>query len=447
MNTRTLALVADNGLLVCVEEAGEDNIGVVHARTPQENKGVWETLTRHDLGGGQVALSVTSDKDGIERFLSAQPDGTIRGNRVLPETESATIPPDLKTAIGAWEIAIEVPLEDGRVAYQYLTGYLSADEGLPQATLVANRATINAWEMFTPLYDEAAHPGWDGDWPTLDARTAWAGAFCIPDAIPGSPWGDGRRIWTPAYGCYDEAWRDQIRAQYARRGYRHFVYNCAGLPYGSHYPELADDPDRVARDLDELLGAGLIPVVCATDDRRPDDVLSSFAANDDRIPITFPVWEMNGPLKNDTDRQKRVIEAVRTAAPKADCYLHFTPGHGAIGVPEDECWRWCQAAGTLGLLAQGGNAFPPEDPVAGGQGLESTAVRLAGLTTLGAPPAWAGLYQLTVKFEYGVWGIYNGAGTEEEQIIYSDLFLEWCPNVIGFCDGGTPLAIAATRRR
>ena len=103
----------------------------------------------------------------------------------------------------------------------------------------------------------------------------WRGSFCIPGALPGSPYGNGSRIWTPAYRCYDDHWRAEIRKAYLARKYTHFVYNAGGLPYGSDYPELADDPARVARDLEELLEAGLVPVVCCTDDRQPSTVLNS----------------------------------------------------------------------------------------------------------------------------------------------------------------------------
>jgi len=92
----------------------------------------------------------------------------------------------------------------------------------------------------------------------------------------------------------------------------------------------------------------------------------------------------------------------------------------------------------VGLLAQGANRFPPEDPIVGGQGLESTAIRLAGRIDLGAPPSWAGLHQLTVKFEYGVFDVYHGDVAESEQRAYTASFLAFAPHVVGFCDGGLP---------
>ena len=130
------------------------------------------------------------------------------------------------------------------------------------------------------------------------------------------------------------------------------------------------------------------------------------------------------------------ILATRAAAPQADCYVHFTPGHGSISEDEPGGWRWCQDHGTVGLLAQGSNRFPPEDPASGVRGLDSTAIRLAGRVDLGAPGPWAGLHQLTVKFEYGVFDVYHGGVAESDQRAYTATFLGFTSHVAGFCDGG-----------
>jgi hypothetical protein len=153
---------------------------------------------------------------------------------------------------------------------------------------------------------------------------------------------------------------------------------------------------------------------------------------------------MNGVLHNDLAMMQALIINTRKAAPQADCYLHFTPGHGSISADEAAGWRWSQDHGTTGLLAQGPNKFPGEAPKPGGEGLESTAIRLLGRTDLGAPPSWAGLHQLTVKFEYGVFDVFHGKGTEQEQRAYTAAFLAYAPHVIGFCDGGPAAAAVAT---
>ena len=262
------------------------------------------------------------------------------------------------------------------------------------------------------------------------------GNFCVPGAIPGLPWAPDGRLWTPAYGCYTDQDRATIRQVYRAHGYTHFPYNCAGLPYGSDYPELADDPSRVARDLVELKSAGLLPLVCATDDRKGGQLAQGFLQNPGLITACFPMWEQNGVLNNDEQAQKDLILRVRQAAPLAACFLHFTPGHGSISANEAAGWHWCQDQGVRGLLAQGSNEFPAGDPATEGAGLESTAIRLLGRTDLGAPPDWAGLTQVTIKFEYGISRVYRGGVSEADQVAYTQAFLAHAPHVAGFCDGG-----------
>jgi len=353
--------------------------------------------------------------------------------------------------------------------------YVTAESG-GGSTLRTNEVSPGVWETFAYLPDVGMFVTWDGQHclgvpagaldPIVDATAVfvgftveqleqplpprpqtrvWKGAFCIPRALPGLPFGGADangRIWTPAYGCYDDGWRANIRAAYVSRGYTHFPYNCAGLPYGEDYPELADDSARVARDLTELMAAGLIPVVCATDDRNPWVLCESFVINAGLVVVCFPCWEMNGPLGDDDkdieeQNCKNAILRTRDAAPDAECYLHFTPGHGSISYADEiGGWQWCQANGTVGLLAQGSNRFAAEPADVGGRGLESTAVRLAGLTELGAPPAWAGVNQLTVKFEYGIWDMYHGTVSEMDACNYTQAFLAYAPHVSGYCDGG-----------
>jgi hypothetical protein len=263
--------------------------------------------------------------------------------------------------------------------------------------------------------------------PSLDKRK-WRGSFVIPDALPGIPYGDGRRIWTPAYGCYDDYWRARIREEFATRGYTHFVYNCAGLPYGDHYPELADDVGRVLRDLVELQSAGLVPVVCATDDRFGGRLATSFMANAQQIPICFPGWEFNGWL--DTEGMKQCILDTREAAPDADCYIHFTPGHGSISHDEMGGWRWCQDNDVVGLLSQDDHW---RDPQGTGEGLEGTALRLAGKMS-----GWEGMHLLNVAFEQCTTPVYHDwwGWNEDAQIEFAREMLTYCPSVAGFCDGG-----------
>lgn len=373
--------------------------------------------------------------------------------------------------IGAWETFDTEKMNDTQVALRTSGGFYLTAEGGGGGAVRTNAESPGPWETFT--LSGGVFVTWDGlhvlkvasgaD-PVVDATgerqqgftvevleqpvppsppadvNNWKGSFVIPDALPGIPYGDGKRIWTPAYGCYDDNWRAQMRTAYRRRGYTHFPYNCAGLPYGSDYPELADDSSRVARDLDELKADGIIAVVFATDDRNPTVLCQSFIDNAAHIPICVPVWEMNGPL-GDSDKAveeqncKDAITRTRNAAPNAQCYLHFTPGHGSISYSSEiGGWQWCQDHGTVGLLAQGDNRFEAEAAQAGGEGLESTAVRLAGMSS--APPAWHGMHQLTVKFEYGIYDMYHSNVQESATRQYTMDFLAFAPTVSGYCDGG-----------
>lgn len=412
-----IALEADNGLYVTAEDGGgiDARLGgiALNARATEIN--AWETLEKIDVGGGYFALKTCNDF-----FITAEGGG----GGVL-RTDS--------TSIGVWE------------QFRYVNEQIVAWDGRHVLTLeddgsISARAALQHFEV---VQLEAPKP-------TGDPRQ-WKGSFCIPGALPGSPFGDGQRIWTPAYGCYDDHWRAEMRKAYLARGYTHFVYNAGGLPYGSDYPELADDPKRVERDLTELLRDGLLPVVCCTDDRKPFDILNSVRANAVLIPMIFPVWEMNGPLGNpdkaiEEENCKQVIVAARDAVPLADCWLHFTPGHGSISYANEcEGWRWCQEHGTIGLLGQGGNKISNVDPVHEGRGFETTACRLNGKVGYvvpdwdgsSVPPMWEGMHQLAVKFEWGIYESYHAHVSEADLNAFTDQFMTVALHVNGFCDGGT----------
>ena len=416
-----VALKAANNLYVCAEEGGgidtRDPQTPIAVRANREKAAAWETFQVHFLDQQRVALETS---EGF--FLTAE----LGGGSALRTNERGIGPWEQFTPIGSMQDGVGLRTWDGE-------HFVCAEVGSPDPVVNATRVRKQSWETFQVTILEA----------DVDIKR-WAGATVIPDALPGIPFGDGRRIWTPAYGCYDDFWRGRIREAYRQRGYTHFVYNTAGLPYRDQYPELADDAGRVARDLDELEFDNFVPVVVATDDRRNGVLASSFVANGARIRVCFPMWEMNGVLRDNLAAMQRLIVATRNAAPQADCYLHFTPGHASISPDEAGGWRWSQDQGVVGLLAQGSNEFAAEDPMTGGRGLESTAIRLAGRTDLGAPASWAGLHQLTVKFEYGVLEIFNGGVSEEAQRTYTAQFLANAPHVVGFCDGGPAAALATT---
>lgn len=287
--------------------------------------------------------------------------------------------------------------------------------------------------MSFPFFVGSARP--------LPPLLPWKGAFVIPDVFDDIPLGDGKRIWTPAFGCYTRDWQAKIIAAFKARGYTHFVYNCAGQIYHNDYGYLPDDPARVRRDLLALRRAGLIPVVCACDDANGGNVVpwASFTANADLIPIAFYMWEQNGPM-GVADRQPdgsytgRLTDCVRNchaAAPKAKWYFHFTAGHGAPGYPEERAsWVWFkQNFNTAGLLSQ--DAGYDRDPATGdpegtAAGLADTAMRLGqiGLEN-------CAFEQVTYP-TYNHWPGWN----EEHQRAYGAELMRLAPQTVGYCDGG-----------
>lgn len=276
--------------------------------------------------------------------------------------------------------------------------------------------------------------------PPFPPLLPWKGAFVIPDVFTDIPYGDGKRIWTPAYTQYDDGWRARIRAEWKARGYTHFPYDCAGWIYHEEYGYATDDPQRVRRDLVELLNDGILPVVSACNDADGGSVVpfQSFTANADLIPIAFPMWEMNGPLgvaarQPDGSYTGRIIDCIantRASAPKAKLYLHFTAGHGAPGYPEErQSWVYVRDQfGVAGLLSQ--DAGYDRDPITGdpdgtGAGLADTAMRLGQINLE------------NVAFEQSTTPVYHGwpGWNEAHQRAYGSDLMRLAPNTVGYCDG------------
>jgi hypothetical protein len=267
----------------------------------------------------------------------------------------------------------------------------------------------------------------------------WFGSFVIPNAFDSIPGGDGRRMWTPAFGTYNDADQNRTIEKFQQRGYRHFPYDLAGWIYHTDYGYLPDDPARVRRDLIKLLQAQLIPVVAACDDADGGSVLpfASFGANRDLIPVYFPMWEMNGPLgvatyNGDGTFSGRIVDCIKNtiaaAHPLADGYLHFTAGHGSIGTPERQGWAYVKSLGIKGLLSQddGYERDRVNGDVSGtAAGLQDTAERLA---TLGL---------LNVAFEQCTTPVYHlwPGWDEEKQRSYGRQIRNLAPGIAGYGDG------------
>lgn len=276
----------------------------------------------------------------------------------------------------------------------------------------------------------------------LPAPRVWSGAFVIPAALPGQPegYGDRERIWTPAYGTYPDVWRQRILTEFVKRypGGMFVINSASAFTYHNDYPPLPDDPARLSRDISEIEAVGLVPVVCATDDTQGGRLTDAFVGCGGRIRIAFPMWEMNGPLPmpaydptTDSFHGPMVdcIRATLAAAPYADTYLHFTAGHGSIGIPERKGWEFCKRLGVVGLLSQDDGYernHVTGDPEGTAAGLADTAMRLGSLGLLNVA------YEQTTTPVYHRWAGWN----EAHQRSYGDYLQAHAGGIAGFCDGG-----------
>ena len=278
------------------------------------------------------------------------------------------------------------------------------------------------------------------------------GAFCIPDALPGLPFGDGRRIWTPAFGCYEERHQDQILRACLDRGHTHFMYNWVGWPYGSDYPCLQADPKRTRRDLQKIQDAGLLAIVCLLDEIEGNRSAYAEGMIDecgDLIPISMLMWECNEVLRPDVwnDESRRwtfgdMIPLCVWAAnrlPKTFRAIHFTSSHGAGGDNEPLWWthvtsgyapQWLPPGLLQGQLHQTDFFHEPRHT---GEAIESTAVRLTGKID---NAAWAHAKAECIAFEQQTTMLYHRARSEAEGIWFTRQMLPFCPTIAGWMDSG-----------
>lgn len=278
-------------------------------------------------------------------------------------------------------------------------------------------------------------PSWR---PSREEVRKFKGAFLIPDVFTpedNMPFGDGKRIWTPAFLCYNDEQQDRQIEEYKKFKYTHMVIEVGGKPYHDDYPELSDDPIVARKGIIKLLNAHIIPVVVATDDRNPDVVLNSYKACSDIIDAGFVMWEMNGPCQGDSDRMFSITSKVMEATPNAYVGIHFTAGHGSMGEPEGYWWHKCASIGISCLYSQddGFNRNRDTgDPEGTAAGLEDTARHLHGQVA-----GWGGLNLDNIAFEQTTYAVYNKYPGWDgiKQRAYGDYLNSHCPNIAGFCDG------------
>ncbi len=273
--------------------------------------------------------------------------------------------------------------------------------------------------------------------PSPSEVNHYRGAFCVPDVFTDDPYGDNKRIWTPAFLAYNEQRQDIIISKYLENypSLSHFVINLGGSTYHNDYPHINDDPAIARKAIIKLLNNKLIPICCATDDENPDVILESYKQNSDIIDDAFVMWEMNGPCNGDSDRMFAITKKTCEANPRIKPKLHFTAGHGSMGEPEGEWWKKCAAIGVGGLFSQD-SGFERDpingDPSGTASGLEDTAKHLRGEV-----PGWEGLNLINVGFEQTTTPVYHKypGWNGQKQRAFGDYLISHCPNIAGVMDG------------
>lgn len=279
--------------------------------------------------------------------------------------------------------------------------------------------------------------------PAVPWRQPWASAFCIPDALPGIPFGDGRRIWTPAFACYAGLadWQDQICAELRRRRYCWLEYLISGRPYNQDYPEIPLDVARTVADLTRIRRAGLSTIVAFRDDVGPDCgyLREVAAATQDLVDCTMGIYESNGVFAEPdgsysaaTYAQVEDVLAQQHALwPRAITAFHSTSQmNGQRGFGEHDFWTRVAPFVDCYFLQQ----------TAWTSTLADTANRAQDFTErlMAGKAGWPVLREGVALFEETTSKTYRG-WTEAQGVAVMDQLLSLItPRPVGFLDGGTP---------
>lgn len=342
---------------------------------------------------------------------------------------------------GAAELSVDSRLTDSQFSilaagYKPYSCHVKLNEGNQQIRVGLAADPARPQDIILESLTDYLLPVWR---PTREQIENFAGAFIIPNVYTDCPYGDGKRIWTPALLALSEAWQDRWIADYKKRTqYTHMVINLGCLKtYHDDYPPIPDNPELARKLILKLLANKLIPVVCATDDGNPDVLLQSYVQNVDIIDCMFVMWEMNGPCEGDSDRMFRITKAACDVGSEIKVkMIHFTSGHGSMGEPESDWWVKCAAIGIRGLFSQdnGYDRIPygPDkgDPIGTAAGLEDTARHFRGEVA-----GWEGLNLLDVRFEQITTPLYHDGWTEQDQLDYGARIGKLSPHSAGYMDG------------
>lgn len=171
----------------------------------------------------------------------------------------------------------------------------------------------------------------------------FTGAFCIPDALPGIPFGDHARIWTPAFGCYrGTPWQGAMLAEIVKRGYGWIELQVSGNPYHTDYPEIPLDVPAMVADLIACRKAGVRTILAFRDDQGPDlSYLAPLAAaTQGLVDCVMGIYEMNGVFQDNIDTVASVLHQQRVLWPKAITAFHSTTqDDGSAGFGDSAFWN------------------------------------------------------------------------------------------------------------
>ena len=269
------------------------------------------------------------------------------------------------------------------------------------------------------------------------------GAFCIPNGAPGLPFGDGRRIWDPAFACYDVPDQQRILNAHLDRGHNTLEYQLSGWPYHQDYPEIPVNPYQALADLTLIKQYGLQTMVAFDDTRWPDlSYLAPVARLTQHVvDCVMGIYEVNGVVQ-DLEVYFSILEQSKALWPRAKQAVHLMDvmGGESYGFFTADGWRRCRDLGlNLFLLQAAGWRYTTS----------AVAARIADYTRrLGGPEmhGYPTLSDGVVQFEVVTTELYHEGWSEAQGVAFNDDVRRQVPGhpdgpfvsvpVTGFMDSG-----------
>lgn len=364
------------------------------------------------------------------------PNGPITGAQVKFCRESVTGPQPIEFAF---------PLTNG-------DGYALLNGSLPrQAGYVVALATGYAPAVYPVTLDDQnqeIHFGVDGGpantihlpalsfkqsaLPAVPVDYPFTGALNIPNAFTYIPYGDNRRQWSTAFGCYSRDWQRQFLDNLAARNYKWQFYQLSGSPYRGDYPELSLDVARIVSDLTYIRSRGFGTIINFRDDVGSDcSYLKPVAdATQGLVDCVMGIFESNGVFQGDTEKVVSVLEQQHQLWPKAINAFHSTCQNNELpGFGERAFWEKVSPFVDVYFLQQDAWDFPAASVANRAQDFcERLMNGVAG---------WPILRRGVVLAEETTTATYHFDWTEHDGIYKMQQLLSMInPRPVGFLDGG-----------